>query len=401
MAAEEPGSTFSVDVDTASYANVRRMLEDGHLPPQDAVRVEELINYFSYNYPVPDSSAEPFASSLEVARTPWNPHTYLLQIGIQGYELERVGERPNANLVFLIDVSGSMDAPDKLGLVVDSLEMLTKELGEDDSVADGDFNVGMTDIDALEELIERKRETGITFTALAFGTGNVNDALMERLSNAGNGNYGYIDSLMEARKVLVDEMDADAFHHRQGVKGQIEFNPGLVAEYRLIGYENRILDREDFNNDKVDAGDIGAGHSVTLLYEIALVGGQGLASDPLRYGANNGDAPILPDPDADEIAFLKLRYKAPEGDESRLIAQPIDRMLIEEAGEREPSESLRFAAAVAAFGQLLSGAEHIGDFSFDDVLALAQAARGDDPYGYRAEFVQLVRLADSLSETIN
>ena len=169
----------------------------------------------------------------------------------------------------------------------------------------------------------------------------------------------------------------------------------------MIGYENRILDREDFNNDKVDAGDIGAGHSVTLLYEIALVGGQGLASDPLRYGANNGDAPILPDPDADEIAFLKLRYKAPEGDESRLIAQPIDRMLIEEAGEREPSESLRFAAAVAAFGQLLSGAEHIGDFSFDDVLALAQAARGDDPYGYRAEFVQLVRLADSLSETIN
>jgi len=449
---EQPVSTFSIDVDTGSYSNIRRMLREGRLPPQDAVRVEEMINYFGYDYPVPEPDGPPFSVTVEQARTPWNPNTHLLQIGLQGYRPDPA-DIPASNLIFLIDVSGSMNSPDKLPVLVNSMKMLTRELDADDRVAivvyagasglvlestpgdqhariqsaldrlsaggstnggagidlayaqarqgfitgginrvilatDGDFNVGTVDFEALVDRVERQRESGIALTTLGFGTGNYNDHLMEQLADAGNGNHAYIDNLNEARKVLVDELTATLLTIAQDVKIQVEFNPAVVAEYRLIGYENRLLAREDFNNDRVDAGDIGAGHTVTALYEIALVGSGGERIDPLRYQTDR--RATLADSPSRELAFLRLRYKTPGLETSELIEQAIDR-----ADVAMPPR-LAFAAAVGAFGQHLRGGQYLQGFDLDDILTLAASARGDDPFGYRGEFVQLVRLADSV-----
>jgi Ca-activated chloride channel family protein len=451
--AEAPVSTFSIDVDTAAYANARRFLRDGMLPPPEAVRVEEMINYFDYDYDVPDDRETPFGTMARVIPTPWNPDTKLLHIGIKGYDAAPAA-RPNANLVFLIDVSGSMDSPDKLPLVKQTVSQLVAELENGDSVAivtyagnagtvleptdirdrdrilraietlwaggstaggegirqayalaernfdpsavnrvilatDGDFNVGITDPDELEDYIAGKRDSGVYLSVLGFGTGNLNDLLMQKLAQAGNGNAAYIDSLMEGRKVLVEEASSTLFPIADDVKIQVEFNPARVAEYRLIGYETRALQREDFANDRIDAGEIGSGHEVTAIYEITPPDSPARLIEPLRYGTV---APAAPAAKGDEYAFLRIRYKLPDADHSRLIERPIT--LADGRGSiDEVEQETRFAVAVAAFGQLLRGDPHIGGFDFDDVVALAQPARGADEFGYRAEFVQLARLA--------
>jgi Ca-activated chloride channel family protein len=454
QAAAEPVSTFSVDVDTGAYSNVRRYLNQGALPPSDAVRVEELVNYFDYAYQPPADKARPFSVATEVARTPWNPETYLLKIGLKGYEAPRES-RPAANLVFLIDVSGSMDEPNKLPLLVSSLKMLTNQLRDDDRISmvvyagaagvvleptrgsdratvlaaleqlqaggstaggqgialayamaeksfvkgginriilasDGDFNVGDTRVGTLKNFVARKRDTGVSLTVLGFGTGNLNDEMAEQLADAGNGAYAYIDSIQEARKVLVEQAGSTLFTIAKDTKIQIEFNPAVVAEYRLIGYENRLLKTEDFNNDKIDAGDIGAGHTVTALYEVALVGSKGLKVDPLRYAAAKGEA----NPSAKEFAFVKLRYKLPNQDASKLIEIPLARALLDKA--TAPSADFRFAAAVAAFGQKLRHGAYLGDFGYDRIAALASEGRGSDKQGYRVEFINLVKTAAAL-----
>lgn len=453
-AAEHPVSTFSIDVDTASYANVRRMLQGGRLPPRDAVRVEEMINYFRYDYPVPEAGDEPFSVSVEQAVTPWNERSRLLQIGIRGFQ-PPPEDVPPANLVFLIDVSGSMAPPDRLPLVINGLKLLTAQLGPEDRVAivvyagqtgivlestpgsetarinaaldrlraagatnggdgirqayalarqgyiegginrvilatDGDFNVGTASFEALLDLVREQRASGVSLTTLGVGRGNYNDRLMDQLAAVGNGNSAYIDTLAEARKVLVEERHATLMTIASDVKIQVEFNPAVVAEYRLIGYENRLLQREDFNNDQVDAGDIGANHTVTALYEVTLVGSGGERVDPLRYG---GSEPITVPARADELAFVRLRYKAPEAEDSRLIETPVrvDRL------ETDASDDLAFAAAVAAFGQHLRGGEYLERFALSDIHALASRSRGPDADGYRGEFLQLIRLAESLS----
>jgi Ca-activated chloride channel family protein len=456
-AAEDPVSTFSIDVDTGAYANVRRMLRAGQLPVQDAVRAEELINYFSYDYRPPADSTTPFSLAREISITPWNPDTFLLHVGIQGYRMP-AAELPPANLVFLVDVSGSMNSPDKLELLKTSLRLLTGELDAKDSVSivvyagasglvldptpgdqkgkilaaleqlqaggstnggagirlayamaeqafikgginrvllatDGDFNVGVSNLDMLLDLVEEKRKSGIALTTLGFGTGNYNDRMLERLADAGNGNHAYIDTVNEAQKVLVEELGSTMHTIAKDVKIQIEFNPAVVAEYRLIGYENRALAREDFNNDKVDAGEIGAGHSVTALYEIALVGGKGQHIDPLRYGA----APAA-GTDTGEIAFLRIRYKEPSAEASRLLEWPIVRSEVQ-ADLARTSDDFRFSAAVAAFAQNLRGGKYTGAFGYPDIVALAGGARGADASGYRGEFVQLANLAASLSQS--
>ena len=457
LVSEAPVSTFSIDVDSASYANVRRLLNQGVLPRHDAVRVEELINYFSYDYPTPAADEDPFAVHTEVGPSPWHEDRHLLHVGIKGYELDEA-DLPPANLVFLIDVSGSMQSPDKLGLLKSSMKMLAKRLSPEDRVAiavyagaagmvlestpgserakilsaidqltaggstnggagirlayslaeqgfmqnginrvilatDGDFNVGTTDTEALKNLVEAKRESGVALTVLGFGGGNYNDALMQELAQIGNGNAAYIDTLNEARKVLVEEIGATLNMIAKDVKIQIEFNPATVAEYRLIGYETRHLEREDFNNDKVDAGDIGAGHTVTALYEIALSGSEGGLIDPLRYGTQQREADTGA---SGELAFLKLRYKQPAGDTSKLITVPIEKDEI--IGDlARTSDNYRFSAAVAGFGQILRGGEYTGDFDLDAVAALASAARGTDAYGYRGEFLGMVRTADALA----
>jgi Ca-activated chloride channel family protein len=453
VAATEPVSTFSADVDTASYSVVRRFLNDGRLPPKDAVRVEEMVNYFDYSYAVPNDREKPFQPTVAVYPAPWNPATEIVHIGIQGYGLPQ-GERPPVNLVLLLDVSGSMEDPDKLPLLQKSLSMLAKEMTAQDRISivvyagnagvvleptpgnetakiteainnlsaggstaggegirrayelaegnlikggvnrvilatDGDFNVGITDSEQLEDFVARKRESGVTLTVLGFGQGNYNDAMMQTLAQAGNGNAAYIDNLNEARKVLVDEMAGTVFTIAGDVKFQVEFNPSCVAEYRLIGYETRMLETADFNNDKVDAGDIGAGHRVTALYEIAPVGSAGRLTDPLRYGK-----PEAASADCGEIAFLKMRYKLPGETASKLIERPIT------AADTSTSvESLngdfKFAAAVAGFAQLLRGEPYLKNFGYDQVIALAQAGKGSDPFGYRAEFINLARLAES------
>lgn len=459
--AEQPVSTFSIDVDTAAYSNVRRMLKAGQLPQQDAVRIEEMINYFGYDYPLPNDKNVPFSVTTEIAPSPWNAHTHLLQIGIKGQDIAKQ-LLPPANLVFLIDVSGSMSPPERLPLLQSAFQLLTKQLREQDRVAivvyagatgvvleptndkskilaalrrlqaggstngaagielayavakrayipnginrvllatDGDFNVGTVSFEALKSLIEEKRKSGISLTTLGFGMGsyngerNYNDRLMEQLADAGNGNYAFIDTLNEAQKVLVDEMSSTLNTIAKDVKIQIEFNPDVVAEYRLIGYENRALKREDFSNDKIDAGEIGAGHSVTALYEIALTGSNGAALQPLRYRAGEKQTNSL----SDELAHLRLRYKAPNGEESKLLQWPLQRAAIK-TELSQASERLRFAAAVAGFGQLLKGGKYTGKMSYADVTALAKNARGDDPFGYRNEFLSLVGLAQSLAE---
>ena len=453
--ASEPVSTFSIDVDTASYSFVRRPLNEGRLPPKDAVRVEEMINYFPYDYPRPESAETPFQPTVTVVPAPWKPSDKLVHIGIKGYDLAS-RERPRANLVFLIDVSGSMEPADRLPLLKNAFRMLVEELKPEDTVGivtyasgsgvaleptriaqkekilaaidalgaggstagaqgisdayrlaeahfdkggvnriilatDGDFNVGISDLDELKGFIERKRQAGIFLSVLGVGHGNYNDALMQVLAQNGNGTAAYIDTLNEARKVLVDEASSTLFTIAKDVKIQVEFNPAQVSEYRLIGYETRALRREDFNNDKVDAGDIGSGHTVTAIYEVTPVNAPKLVDD-LRYRKAEA-GPAAPAQDG-ELGFLKLRYKLPEGDASKLVTVPITAALEKPDIAAAPAD-VRFSVAVAAFGQLLRGEPYLQDYGYDDALALAQTARGADPYGYRAEFLNLLRLAKS------
>ncbi|PIF50523.1 Ca-activated chloride channel family protein [Pseudomonas sp. 29] len=446
--AEAPVSTFSADVDTGAYANVRRLLNQGRLPPEGAVRLEEMVNYFPYDYALP-SDGSPFGVTTELAASPWNPHTRLLRIGIKASD-RAVAELAPANLVFLVDVSGSMDRREGLPMVKSTLKLLVDQLRDQDRVSlvvyagesrvvleptsgrekakirtaieqltaggstagasgielayqmaqqafipkginrillatDGDFNVGVSDFDSLKQMAVDKRKSGISLTTLGFGVDNYNEHLMEQLADAGDGNYAYIDNLREARKVLVDQLSSTLAVVAQNVKLQVEFNPAQVSEYRLLGYENRALKREDFSNDKVDAGEIGAGHTVTALYEIVPAGEQGWL-EPLRYGKS--DAVVSAK--SGELAMLRVRYQRAEGGKSLLIERPIANQVV------TASEDLRFAAAVAAFSQQLKDARYTGDFSLKDTEALARGARGDDRFGLRNEFVQLVELAQSL-----
>jgi len=456
---EQPVSTFSVDVDTASYANIRRILNQGALPQHDAVRVEELINYFSYDYPVP--TKQPFSIYSEIGPSPYNADKHLLHIGVKGKSLS-ADSRPAANLVFLIDVSGSMNHPNKLGLLKNALKMLTNQLTQQDSVAivvyagaagtvlkptkgnnkqaiidalaqlsaggstnggkgiesayslaqqsfikgginrimlatDGDFNVGLTNNQALKSLIKNKRDLGIDLSILGLGSENYNDELMQQLAQNGNGNAYYIDNLNEARKILVEELSSTLVTIAKDVKVQMEFNPQLVSEYRLIGYETRALNREDFNNDKVDAGDIGAGHTVTAVYEISLVDGSNKANDPLRY-QRNSNKPVTGN--NSELAFLRLRYKAPTEQESKLIEIAINkRSIIEKLADT--SNKYQFSAAVAGFAQLLRGDVNISTMELSNIIILAQQSKGKDVHGYRAEFINMVKLAQALSPQLS
>lgn len=447
----DPVSTFSIDVDTASYAVVRSSLMRGTLPPKDAVRIEEMVNYFPYAYPAPEAGEGPFKPTVTVTGTPWNADTKLMQIAVQG-EMPAIADRPPLNLVFLIDTSGSMNQAEKLPLLKQSFRLMLAQLRPEDQVAivtyagsagevleptaagdratilaaldrlaaggstagqaglqqayataeamtekgevsrvilatDGDFNVGISNPDALKDYIAKKRDSGTYLSVLGFGRGNLDDATMQALAQNGNGTAAYIDTLSEAQKVLVDQLTGALFPIANDVKIQVEFNPATVAEYRLIGYETRALKREDFNNDKVDAGEIGAGHSVTAIYEVTPVGSPAILNDPLRYGA--GEAPQGSD---GELAFLRLRYKTPGEDASRLIEMPITPDM------GAATEDTRFAAAIAGFGQLLRDGVYTGDWTYADAIALAQDNIGDDPFGYRREAVTLMRLADSLSD---
>jgi Ca-activated chloride channel family protein len=463
--ADAPVSTFSIDVDTASYGFVRRVLNRGVLPQKNAVRIEELINYFDYDYPVAASRERPFEPTITVLPSPWKTGNKLIHIGIKGYELDRA-EAPRSNLVFLLDVSGSMRAADKLPLVVSSMKLLLETLRPDDTVAivvyagaagtvleptkvgekrkilaaldrlqaggstagaagirqayalaegnfdkkavnrvilatDGDFNVGITNREELKSFVERKRMSGVFLSVLGFGQGNLNDHLMQTLAQNGNGVAAHIDTLNEARKVLVQEASSTLFPIAKDVKIQVEFNPATVAEYRLIGYETRALRREDFNNDKVDAGDIGAGHSVTAIYEITPVGAERMIEEG-RYRNSNATRPnAAASQFADEFGFLKIRYKKPDAETSELISAPISASNAATGdGDGEARRQVReagWSAAVAAFGQILKGGIYTGSFSYDDVIALARASKGEDEFGYRAEFINLVRLARSAS----
>lgn len=453
----DPVSTFSIDVDTASYSFLRRQITQGVMPAPEMVRIEEMVNYFDYDYPLPESRNVPFKPTVMVYPTPWNEQTQLLHIGIKGYDIAR-SEAPRSNLVFLIDTSGSMQGADRLPLLISSLKLLLESLEEDDTVGivtyagysgvaleptkvkdkakilgvlnslgaggstagaagietayqlaaksfdkeavnrvvlatDGDFNVGVSDPAQLERLIEKKREAGIFLSVLGFGQGNYNDALMQTLAQNGNGTAAYIDTLNEGRKVLVEEATSALFPIAKDVKIQIEFNPAEVAEYRLIGYETRHLNREDFNNDKVDAGELGAGHTMTAMYEITPVGSKARMMDDLRYAKEPKQA--APTESNGELAFVKLRYKLPSENTSRLLERSIK---AEEAlpGIDKASADVRFAAAVAAFGQKLKGSSYTADYGYDRIIALADGARGKDSFGYRAEFINLVRLASSL-----
>lgn len=456
VARDAPVSTFSIDVDTASYSFVRAQLNRNVLPPTASVRTEELINYFPYAYEAPASASEPFRANASVFPNPWAEGRKLIRIGIKGYALPQTS-RPRANLVFLIDTSGSMETPNRLPLVKQSLAMLLTQLQPEDRVAivtyagaagtaleptavsekakilavierleargstagaegirqayalaeqnfdskgvnrvilatDGDFNVGITNRDELKGFVEREREKGIFLSVLGVGVGNYNDALAQMLAQNGNGIAAYIDTINEARKVLVEEASSTLFPIGKDVKIQIEFNPATVAEYRLIGYETRLLNRDDFANDKVDAGDVGSGQTVTALYDIVPVGGPRVVED-LRYGAR---APADGSSSPAEYAFVKIRYKLPQSNQSVLISTPVDRASEHGRFEDAPLDA-RFATSVAAFGEILRGGKHTGQFGYDDVLRLASAARGDDPYGYRSEFLQLVRAAKTAS----
>ncbi len=448
ITAQEPVSTFSIDVDTASYALVRSSLMRGQLPPREAVRIEEMINYFPYAYPAPDADEAPFRPTVTTFQTPWNADTRLVHIALQG-RMPEITARPPLNLVFLIDTSGSMDDPAKLPLLKQSFRLMLDQLRPQDEVAiveyagsaglvlaptaaaegtailqalqslgaggatngqggleqaysvaetmaapgevsriilatDGDFNVGLNTPDALEDFVADKRDTGTYLSVLGFGRGNLDDATMQALAQNGNGTAAYIDTLSEAQKVLVDQLSGALFPIAGDVKVQVEFNPAQIAEYRLIGYETRALNREDFNNDAVDAGELGAGHAVTAIYEVTPVGSPAQLSDPLRY------APNAVAQTSDELGFVKLRYKEPGADVSQLIETPI-------IGNGVPGTEANFGAAIAGFGQLLRNPEYLGDWGFEDAIALAVANRGEDAFGYRTEAVQLMRLAESLS----
>ncbi|MDO8410821.1 MAG: VWA domain-containing protein [Phenylobacterium sp.] len=450
--AEEPVSTFSIDVDTASYANVRRFLNDGARPPSDAVRVEELINYFDFGYAAPRPGGAPFAASVSLAPSPWSAEREILHIGLQGYELA-ASAQPPLNLVFLIDTSGSMWSEDRLPLAKKAMNVLIDQLGPEDRVSmvayagsagavlaptdgnqklmmrcalgvleaggstaggqglalaydlaaqnfdpkavnrvilmtDGDFNVGVSDPERMKDLVTEKRRSGVYLSVYGFGRGNYNDVMMQSLAQNGNGTAAYIDTLAEARRLFRDDLPASLFPIADDVKIQVEFNPAMVAEYRLIGYETRLLNREDFNNDQVDAGEVGSGASVTALYEITPVGARP-SSDPLRYqprarGAAGGA----------ELAYLKVRYKAPGGSDSQLMSRPVTNADRTSSLAGAP-EATRWAIAVAAFGQKLRNDPWVADgFSWDDIETLAQGARGQDIDGDRAEFITLVRAAE-------
>ncbi|MBZ9872447.1 VWA domain-containing protein [Mesorhizobium sp. BR1-1-9] len=456
-ALEDPVSTFSIDVDTASYSFARRSLKEGFLPQADTVRVEEMINYFPYDWKGPDAASTPFNSTVSVMPTPWNAHTKLMHVAIKGFDV-KPAEQPKANLVFLIDVSGSMDEPDKLPLLKSAFRLLVSKLKTDDTISivtyagdagtvlmptkvaekdkilnaidklqpggstageagikeayklaqqsfikdgvnrvmlatDGDFNVGQSDDDDLKRLIEQERKSGVFLSVFGFGRGNLNDQMMQTIAQNGNGTAAYIDTLAEAEKVLVEDASSTLFPIAKDVKIQVEFNPAKVSEYRLIGYETRALNREDFNNDRVDAGEIGSGHSVTAIYEITPKGSGGEQIEPLRYGqagVNNGGVA-----NADEYAFVKIRYKLPNEDVSKLITTPVT-SANEVASFDQASTDQRFSVAVAAFGQKLRDEDATAKFGYDKIMEIATAARGGDPFGYRSEFLSLVRLASAL-----
>lgn len=456
--AEAPVSTFSVDVDTGSYSNVRRLLNGGALPPSDAVRVEELINYFPYDYALP-RDGRPFAVHTALAPAPWNAQRVLLRVAIKGQDVAQQN-LPPANLVFLVDVSGSMESADKLPLLRSSLKLLVDQMRPVDRLSlvtyagstqvvlpptsgadkatikaaidglragggtagasgielayraaqqsfidgginrillatDGDFNVGVSDTEQLKKMVEAQRRTGISLSTLGFGTGNYNEQLMEQIADVGDGAYSYVDNLMEGHKVLVSEMTSTLATIARDVKVQIEFNPALVQEYRQIGYENRQLRREDFHNDQVDAGDIGAGHTVTALYELTLTGARG-AIDALRYGTTSSTGAARSGGLAEELAHLRLRYKRPGQSRSELIETPIRREAMRPLDQADAD--FRFATAVAGFGQVLRGGRHTGGWTVADARVLAAGSLGDDRFGYRGEFLRLAGLAQALAK---
>lgn len=449
-------ATFSIDTDTGSYANVRRFLSDGQLPPTDAVRIEELINYFNYDFSQAKRLANaPFLVSTETVAAPWRATNRIIKVAIKADDptITKQSALPPANLVFLVDVSGSMSDNDKLPLVKSSLKMLTKQLRSQDTISivtyaghtqvtlpatkgsdtdkilaaidsldasgstngeaaiklayqqakihykkdginrilmmtDGDFNVGVSDVDEMLDIIRRERDSGVSLSTFGFGEGNLNDHMMEQVADNGNGNYSYIDSLSEVKKALVDEMSATFNTVAKDVKVQVEFNPQTVKEWRLIGYENRVLEKEDFNNDKVDAGELGAGKSVVALFEITPVGQQGWLDDS-RYQAY----PINHTGKNTELGFLKLRYKAPNSNTSTLLTLPISNQT------QQPSSELAFALSVAGFGETLKQSKYLGNWQLNDSKRLAQANLGNDPQGIRREFIKLIDLADSLQPT--
>lgn len=450
--ADQAISTFSIDVDTGSYTNTRRFLNDGRLPPVDAVRAEEMINYFDYQYPQPNN-VHPFSISTETVDSPWKENAKLIKIGIQAKDLS-TKQLPLANLVFLVDVSGSMDAADKLPLVKQTLRLLTEQLRPQDKVTiityasgeklvleptagnekdkilavintlqasgatageqaiqlaykqaekafvknginrillatDGDFNVGITDFSTLKGMVAEKRKSGISLTTLGFGTGNYNEQLMEQLADAGDGNYSYIDNKNEAKKVVERQLSSTLATVAQDVKIQVEFNPATVKEYRLVGYENRMLKQEDFNNDKVDAGDIGAGHNVTAIYEIVPVGQQGWLNDSRYQALIKTDATKK-----SEYAFVNLRYKLPNQEKSILLNQAVK---AESKSLAQANSDTRFAIAVASYAQQLKGGQYNTAMGWDQIIQLAQQSAKPDPYQMREEFIELAKIAKSLS----
>ncbi|MBL4669176.1 MAG: von Willebrand factor type A domain-containing protein [Flavobacteriales bacterium] len=452
MAKATPLSTFSIDVDAASYSNMRRFINSGQNPPIDAVRIEEMINYFNYDYPQPKDEA-PFSITTEMSDCPWNTKHKLVHIGIQGEKIE-MENLPSSNIVFLLDVSGSMSSPNKLPLLKKSFGLLIKNLTENDKVAivvyagaaglvlestpgnekekimnalnnlnaggstaggagiklaykvaienfikegnnrvilatDGDFNIGASSDGEMTRLIEKKRESGVFLTCLGFGMGNYKDSKMETLADKGNGNYAYIDNILEAKKVLVTEMGGTMHTIAKDVKIQVEFNPNKIASYKLIGYENRLLNDEDFNDDTKDAGELGSGHTVTALYEVVLKGSsEEIASvDPLRYQKNE----IEKTSNNNEILTVKFRYKAPQGKKSKLIVRHLKGKLVPFA---KSSNNFKFSAAVAEFGLLLRNSKHKVNASYTQVIKLAKSSKGKDDNGYRAEFIRLVEMSE-------
>jgi len=455
---EQPVSTFSTDVDTASYAFVRRQLNSGQVPPSAAVRVEEMVNYFPYAYARPKNRSQPFAVTTEVMPSPWQAGNQLLHIAVRGFDIEKA-ERPPMNVVLLVDVSGSMGPADRLPLLKQGFRLFAESLRPQDRVAivtyasgtavalepttgqdkqkilgaidalgaggstagseglqrayalaerhfdkaavnrvilatDGDFNVGIRDPRDLERFVADKRKSGVYLSILGVGAGNLNDALIQRLAQSGNGNAAYIDSLLEARKALGEELGSTMFPIANDVKMQVEFNPAQVAAYRLIGYETRMLSRQDFKDDKVDAGDMGAGHTVTAIYEITPAGAAGKLVDPLRYGERKKAAPAAK---SGELCFVRVRYKLPGESTSRLVEQSVRAASARTTLASAPLDQ-RFAVAVAAFGQRLRGEAQLADYSYADIADLANGARGVDSEGYRAEFVKLVRMTESLGK---
>jgi len=458
LVSEQPVSTFSVDVDTASYAFVRRMLSDGRMPPLQAVRVEEMVNYFPYNYATPANASQPFAVTTEVMPSPWQTGNRLVHIALKGYDI-KAAARPRANVVLLVDISGSMGPRDRLPLLQQGFRLFAEQLRDDDMVSivtyangtavaleptsgkdkqkiidvinnlhssggtaggdglqrayaqaernfdpkavnrvilatDGDFNIGITDPKQLEKFIVDKRKSGVYLSVFGVGLGNLNDALIQRLTQSGNGNAAYIDTLLEARKALAQELGSTMFPIANDVKVQVEFNPSQVAAYRLVGYETRMLNRQDFKDDKVDAGDMGAGHTVTAIYEITPAANAGKLVDPLRY-EQPGKKKAAESGKSEELCFVKVRYKLPGQSVSKQVEHVVRAGNARDSLDAAPDDQ-RFAVAVAAFGQRLRGEQQVADYSYGDIAKLAEGARGADRDGYRAEFVKMVRMAESL-----